>query len=185
MPYEGGFIGEEQYMVYMSAVLNDGYEFSADMSAEDISWIGEMENFTVIELTADRLVFTYSVTAKHDIDWDTYESESSTCISHGYWKYQCTGCDRIIAVPDIHTSREKERPQQQDQHKGIVFQPPTFQRFFHESLKPEIRNKKDPGSNHDMQCYCEHIGGGKESGQRADDGTEQRMLELTQLVFTE
>ena len=107
VPYEGGFIGEEQYMVYMSAVLNDGYEFSADMSAEDISWIGEMENFTVIELTADRLVFTYSVTAKHDIDWDTYESESSTCISHGYWKYQCTGCGEWIAEeedldPDGH-----------------------------------------------------------------------------------
>ncbi|MBR3358817.1 MAG: hypothetical protein IKG46_13445 [Solobacterium sp.] len=92
VPYEGTFTGDEQYMVYVSAVLHDGYEFSADLSAEDISWASEMENFTVIEITASRLVFTYSVTANHETDWDTYESVDATCIEKGYWKYRCTGC---------------------------------------------------------------------------------------------
>ncbi|MBR0085707.1 MAG: hypothetical protein IJL97_04060, partial [Lachnospiraceae bacterium] len=92
VPFTGTIEGEKTYSAYASLKAAEGYRFSNDIEV----YFGEPASGEVISKNDKEIVIAVSIAAVHDIDWDTYESTSATCISPGSESYTCTGCGKHI-----------------------------------------------------------------------------------------
>ncbi|MBR0085939.1 MAG: hypothetical protein IJL97_05235, partial [Lachnospiraceae bacterium] len=92
VPFTGTIDGEKTYSAYATLKAAEGYRFSNDIEV----YFGEPASGEVISKNDKEIVIAVSIAAGHDIDWDSYESTSATCMSPGSESYTCTGCGRHI-----------------------------------------------------------------------------------------